>query len=370
MKTSPTIWPDLSAKPDAAQAIERLEAFWGGGSIGGRPAVGIKVLKKDYRADPFPPDCEGKGMKELDRMPEWHEWHTKFSVCRHLHLGEAMPGEYLGYGGQLALSCLLCGGDYTHEKGQPAWIREMPDVYSRPLPAFDPDHPAVRNLDISFDRAAENLRGIGFVCQPYVLEGLTLLSLFRGMDTLGLDMVDEPEAVRRYLDAVTEVNLGMLKHWYHHTADRGFGRRNICFWGPATPGACDFIQCDFAVMISPKDFNAFVMPSLERISGWLDYSLYHLDGMAQLRHLDSLASLPNLNGIQVNPEPGKESPLEWLAELREIRRRGLAIYVVCKSGDEAVLLARELGPDGLYIRVDGVVSEAEGLEIINRLGGE
>jgi hypothetical protein len=120
-------------------------------------------------------------------------------------------------------------------------------------------------------------------------------------------------------------------------------------------------------MISAADFDRFVMPYLEKATAWLDCSLYHLDGMDQLRHLDSLASLPGLNGIQVNPEPGRESPLEWLPELRDMRKRGLSVYTICKSGDEAVALTRELGPDGLFIRIDGVQDEAEAESIVEKV---
>jgi hypothetical protein len=279
-----------------------------------------------------------------------------------------MPGEYIGFGGFLALSCLLCGGEYEHERGHSAWIRKLDDVYERPLPSFDAASDIVRHMDACYDSASRHAAGVGFVGQPYLLEGMTLLSLFRGMDRLCLDMCDRPETVLRRANAIAEVNLAFQAHWYRRIEEAGHTPINTCFWGPTALGRCDFVQCDFAVMISPADFNRYVMPYLERATQWLDYSLYHLDGMAQLRHLDSLASLPGLNGIQVNPEPGRESPLHWLDELRGIRKRGLSVYAVCTSAEEAVALAGELGPDGLYIRVEGIENEDQAQRLIETVG--
>lgn len=356
----------FSLKPDADTALKRLEAFWAGESLG-RPAVGITVPAADAQTDPFPPSCEGQGPKELDFNPDWHVWFGKFLNRKNVFLGEAMPVQHLGIGAYLALPCVLVGGDYESEKGHGAWIREMKDVYERPLPVFDPEHPVVKILDEAWDRGTPNMDGVGCLSQPFVLEGSTLLSLFRGMDTFLLDLGDQPETVLKWCDALREVNLGFMRHWHDRVAASGRPQINRVFWGPTAQGKADFVQCDLGVMISPGDFAKFVMPYLEKTTEYLDYSLYHLDGMAQMRHLDLLSGLPKLNGIQVNPEPGRESPLEWLPEIRDMRRRGWCVYVICQSADEAVSVTRELGPDGLFIRIDGVRTAEEGERTIARI---
>jgi hypothetical protein len=50
-----------------------------------------------------------------------------------------------------------------------------------------------------------------------------------------------------------------------------------------------------------------------------------------------------------------------------MRTRDLSVYVICCSADEAVKVAKELGPDGLYIRIDGISDEAEAEAIIQRM---
>ena len=63
------------------------------------------------------------------------------------------------------------------------------------------------------------------------------------------------------------------------------------------------IQCDLSVMISPKMFERFVLPSLNNVSTAIGQTIYHLDGPGEIQHLDMLLSLPHINAIQWTPLP-------------------------------------------------------------------
>lgn len=75
---------------------------------------------------------------------------------------------------------------------------------------------------------------------------------------------------------------------------------------------------------------------------------------------DIIEGCPKLNGIQWNPETTPGTPTDCIEMLREIRRRGMCLYVTCEV-DQAVAVTRELGPDGLCLRlpVFDSVDEAE-----------
>jgi hypothetical protein len=106
-------------------------------------------------------------------------------------------------------------------------------------------------------------------------------------------------------------------------------------------------------MISPDMFDEFVMPVLREWTEYFDYTLYHLDGVGQMRFLDELASLENLNGIQWNPEPDHfSSPMADMSHFRAIRDKDLSLFIpdwCIPDVDAAAALVRELGPDGLFI---------------------
>lgn len=54
------------------------------------------------------------------------------------------------------------------------------------------------------------------------------------------------------------------------------------------------IRCDLSAMISPAMYEEFIMEELKKTTDWLDYSIYHMDGIEQVRFLDMLLSLPKL----------------------------------------------------------------------------
>jgi len=193
-----------------------------------------------------------------------------------------------------------------------------------------------------------------------MLDGLTTLSLFRTPDQLCYDVIERPDDVRAWSDALTDIYLEAYDHF--HRLLQGLGYNDTSTWLSAmAEGPCEAVQCDFAVMLSPAMFARFALPDLQRLTAYFNFSLYHLDGTCQLRFLDLLRTLPRLNGIQWNPDPPAGSPTRWIDALREIRRRQFCLHVWCETVDEAVTLTRELGPDGLLLVLPRfeTVSEAE-----------
>ena len=137
------------------------------------------------------------------------------------------------------------------------------------------------------------------------------------------------------------------------------------FGGPMTPGRCEGVQCDFAVHFSPEMYEEFVLPDLRRTTDYMDRSLYHLDGVCQLRFLDQLRACPKLNGIQWNPETTQLQPLKWLSAFRDMRRRDFSIMIGA-SVDDAVEITKQLGPDGLFFCLPEFKTETEAYAAIER----
>ena len=117
-------------------------------------------------------------------------------------------------------------------------------------------------------------------------------------------------------------------------------------------------MCDAGVMISPEMWAEFAVPILRRWTGSLDAALYHLDGVCQLRFLDMICSLPNLRGIQWAAEPAAGPPVKWIDTFRMLRERGLSLYI-SSSAEDALVITRALGPDGLFFTI-GCASREEG----------
>lgn len=330
-----------SLKADEKDAVERLRAFWAGSSLG-RPALNVLVRRPGV-AGPQWSEAEAERKRE-DLSPEWHARAHGPECDEFDYLAEAMPGHHVCWGAFLTTLPALADGDYGYTSGS-AWIKPMPDVFDRPVPRFIPSHPVCRRLEAVYAAVKQAVGNRAFVTPPLMMDGLTTLAEFRTQAQLCFDLLERPGDVKTWASALNTMYIEIYEHFY----TRYSPGRSICFFGPMAEGRSEGVQCDFAVMLSPEMFAEFVLPDLRRVTDYLDFSLYHLDGVAQMRFLDQLQQCPKLNGIQWNPEHDFGKPSRFFTELKEIRRRGLCLYVACADVNEAVALTREIGPDGLFL---------------------
>ena len=329
------------------EARERLRAFWAGSSLG-RPVLLAGVPSKpfspreknkwdsmDRKQQEWDPDCQREGT-------DWWLSHTT-----QLWMAESMPRVCMAPGACLALPAVLAGADYSFDDNT-AWVHPIPDLYSRTPPEFDPRNKLMKSLVSCVQAQIDAVKGRAFVNPPLFLDALTTLSMLRTPEMLCLDVLETPENVHRWRDAITELTICTYEQIYQMLLANGHGEAGS-FFTLMAEGRMEAVQCDFAVMLSPEQFAEFAIPDLRRMTEYLDFSLYHLDGTCQLRFLDLLRTLPKLNGIQWNPEPSAGSPIKWIEAFREIRRRNFCLAVSCANMEEAGILTRELGPDGLAL---------------------
>jgi hypothetical protein len=331
--------PPPTVSPEAAH---RLEAFWSCASAD-RPALCVRARDPNYREEPWPgpdPPC-----KQLDLRPDWQRHLARQRLGRLRHYAESTPELQVAWGSMLVTLPVLAGGDYAYEGGG-AWILPADGVYDRPLPVFDPNTPIARRLTACYDAIREEAGDRAVVCAPLMLDGLTSLAMMRGTDRLVMDLHDRPDDVASWAAAMNRMFVDIYDYYYRRL---GYGW-SVCFGGPSGPGPSDALQCDFAVMISPGMFATFVLDDLKRVGAYMSRTLYHLDGVEQMRFLDMLVTIPNLRGIQWNPQTTYARGLSRLDDLREIRRRGMALMINCHTPEEALELTDALGPEGLFLR--------------------
>jgi len=175
---------------------------------------------------------------------------------------------------------------------------------------------------------------------------LDILASLRGTESLLLDLLDVPEVVDRCVDEITKLWIEYYEALYSVVQN---GRRGVACWAPCwQPSRGYMLQCDFSYMISPSMFARWVTPDLTRLSDFLDYGFYHMDGPGQLRHLDALISIPNLRGIQWIPGAGSAPPEEWPDLLRKILDAGKRCQVYVTPAGARKLLD-ELDCRGMLI---------------------
>ena len=81
---------------------------------------------------------------------------------------------------------------------------------------------------------------------------------------------------------------------------------------------------------------------------FLDYTVYHVDGIEAFKHVDALCELPRLQAIQILPGAGKPSPLHYMDTLKQVQAAGKNLHISI-AAEEVQYALIHLSARGLFI---------------------
>jgi len=197
--------------------------------------------------------------------------------------------------------------------------------------------------------------------------GFDALSVLRGGPQIAcLDLLENPEGVKKAMEKLFSVWKKIYDDYYAVIQNM---QKGTCTWiGIYAPGKMYPVQNDFSCLVSPGMYREFFLPELMEEINYLDYSIYHLDGVEALPHLDILLDIPKLNAIQWVPGARyrNESIAIWLPLYRKIQKKKKAI-VVYPRPEEIPLVLKNLKPEGLLISLS-CSSEKQARKVASSLG--
>lgn len=197
----------------------------------------------------------------------------------------------------------------------------------------------------------EQANGQYYVSMPDLSGNLDALAHVRGSDNLLMDFLTEDEdVIRACADKLEAIWEKTMKDCYDIVKDCNDGGSCIGWLNTWAPGFHGQLQCDISVMVSNEIYETFARPELTRQCQVLDYPLYHLDGMEQIRHLDTILSIPGLKMIQWTNVVGQPSPLEFLPALKKIQEAQKCLLLQIRPW-EVEKAMDVLSSKGLYLQV-------------------
>ena len=335
--------------PNYEDIKRRMTAFWEHEALE-RCCVSFSVNKPDY---PGPKTL--KYYYETELADVRHREHFDSTV----HFGETLNAVFPYFGTAGIAEYTGCKVTYTPETAWfESWMTGEADAslitYRHPEIFLRQKNAIAKQLELS--------KGDYLVSVSDNAGIIDALASIRGSETLLMDMLTEPEFVEEALqrllpiykqteeelfDLVEENNQGSVLAWMNMWAPKRFAQ----------------LQCDLSVMISNDMFTRFVMPELEELSSWLDYPLYHLDGMEQIRHLDSLLSIQKLRAIQWVAVASQPSPVDFIPVLQKIQKAGKGLVIQAKPHEVETLLDH-LSCRSLHLTISGVHTVDEGHELM------
>jgi hypothetical protein len=349
----------LKYKVGWPQVQERCRAFWEREIID-RACVSVVVPRRVQIPEPVPRDTE-QMLTDIDFLLA--QEHVVLE--NNYYAGEAIPGRnfqigWLAYGGEPV---------FTEVSHATFWTAPIIQDWKETPYRFDPEnnwHLRYREL---YERLWDDCRGKYIPDGPGIHSPVEALSQLRGSVNLCVDLIENAEEVHAAIQVLL-TSYFTIQEWRFKLIDADhLGSKS---WGVWAPGRHSYITCDFSALIGPGHFREFVMPELEAVTRWLDFSLYHVDGEACIKHVDALLELDSLNCIQFTPGAagmdtvGAPGTLSYLGLYKRIQRAGkcLLVYATC---DDVEALLRELDPRGVWISVRDVPDEGAADRLVSNV---
>lgn len=333
---------DLLYKENWDECKNRYKAWWEHEYIG---RALVSITASDNKGVPFP-----EIPKEIDERwtnPDYIKKVNEYVFSNTYYGGDSFPIWNHGYPGWEFLPVFL--GSRVILDEATGWVypcMEKGSLSSYKLKDIRVDKEMKwykKSIEL-LDFAIENSKNKAIpTIGAFGASGDTLASL-RSTEQLLYDLMDEPESV-------TELELHLMDLWieffdwrYKKLTEENDGM--TCWFSLWAPGKFYAMQNDFAYMISPEHFKRCFLPAILKQSEYLDYMVYHVDGIGNFSHIDTLLMIDKLQAIQVLPGSGKPSPLYYKDELIKIQKAGknLHIDIPCSEIPDAldILSARGL----------------------------
>jgi len=344
-------------KPDYEETKKRIAAFWERELID-RPVVQFAVPKPVDEQAPLPESTHGTADERWLDV----EYQTKLACARLSNmefLGDTLPIAFPNLGPEVLSAmygCPIHFGDYGTSWTDPI----LGDWSQLDSLSFDWNSPYLNKLHAMTDALLEAGRGKFIVGMTDWHPGADGVAAWRDPETLALDMILHPDEVRRALDIIEKDYFAVYDVFYEKLRAAG---QPITTWLSLMDDGKYYVPSnDFSIMVSEAMFNDMFLPGITRECGFLDRSIYHLDGPGALRHLDAILSIDALDALQYVAGDGNWCYARWVDVYRRVQAAGKAIEVFCEL-DEIDHVLDTLDPHGLYLNLFGTLTrdQAEGL---------
>jgi len=338
--------------------------WWNGDDIG-RCLISVAAFIEDGESPPPLPEEPEDRWLDLGYI----QANADYQIRHNFYGGDAVPIWSGGYAGNDSIPAFL-GCDVILDENTGWW---GPVIADGRLSEHSLDK-LVINEDNKWWRHSQQVHYLANQCAagkavPSVPAmggtGDTLAAL-RSSENLLIDMIEEPETVKRFEDYLVEQWIQVYSHYYELHRDASFSGSSNFFFGLWAPGSFYIPSNDFSYMISTEMYERFFLDALTRQINFLDYSIYHVDGPGAFRHVDMLCSIDKLTALQILPGAGKPSPLYYMNVLKKVQRAGKGLHIgIAPSEVKAAL--ENLSHKGLMISTycDSVDEANELLRFVN-----
>ena len=300
------------AGPQLQAALRRNEAFWNGTLTGG-PLIWALAPDAKPGTPPVLPPTESEEWTDVDYVMA----KAEDSLSRTHYAGDALPVHNPWLGPDQFAAWL--GAEFTLQpRENTSWVKPfVRDWADHAELRIDPDNRWWRlYLDILRASAARG-RDKWVTCYPDLHTGIDGLAAIRGPEQLMIDMIEQPQTVKRAMRQMTRLWKEVVDAVDAVVLPTGQGTTNWTLGWSSRRFLC-LGQNDFSCLVGPDMFDDFILEDTVECSRYADRIIYHLDGPGALQHLPRILEMDAVHCVQWIQGAGAPLPSMWLDLLKRI----------------------------------------------------
>lgn len=335
-----------------------------------RPLVPVRLWGKDPgRTKPSVPYLTQAVCDNLSIASEALIDRIDYELSQYEFLGDAFPYYNMDSFGPGVVAAFL-GAELVVNSTGLVWFFPKKLLPVKELHfEYDPNNVWLNRIKDIYAAGMKRWKGQVLMGMPDLGSPLDLLSTFRPGENLLYDLYDYPEEVERLVWELHELWMRYYKEFNEVLQ-------------PVNPGYSDWselysdkpsyiIQSDISYMLGPDMFQQFVKPEMEAVCRKLDRSIYHLDGVGQLKHLDPILTIKELDAVQWIAGAGQPVSADWPQVHKQVLDAGKNVQVWGDLADFHKMMRNFPGGKGIHIHppLEGrIVQKAEFAEVFRQYG--
>jgi len=335
---------DLDCKPDFEKSMKRIYA-WYNHEIIDRVPIRFSAHNAEYNEVHMLKGRSWKNLKDrwwdTDYQVELFEYQLKHSVFN----AETFPVFWPNLGPEVFTA--FYGVELLYKEVTSYAVPIIKQWSQMENIVLDLNNLYFRKIEEMTYAALERCKGKYMVGYTDFHPGLDCAAAFRDAQQLCIDLLLEPEQVKHLID-ISSKDFHKVFNYFDIILKKS-NQLSVTWMGIPSFGKMHIPSCDISSLISPEQFEDFVLPALKNEIKPMTHNIFHLDGSGVARHLDMILELPEIDAIQWVQGLGNDLPImQWVPLIKKIQAAGKSVVIDLQVA-ELDSFMKEVDPRGIYL---------------------
>ena len=341
---------ELENKPDFDRCMDRIYA-WYNQEIIDRAPIRFSAHNAEYNEITDLPGYSWKSLKErwwdTAYQIELFEYKLRYSTFN----AETFPVFWPNLGPEVYTA--FYGTELEYREVTSYAVPVLHDWSQMGALRLDFENPYFRKLEEMTHEALKRCDGRYLVGYTDIHAGIDCAAAFRDPQQFCMDMLTEPEMAMKLLEISSRDFHTVFNHF--DSILKAHNQLSVTWMGIPSYGKIHIPGCDFASMLSPEDFNTFVLPFIKREIAPMTHNIFHVDGKGVARHLDKILELPEINAIQWVQGMGLDAPImQWVPLIKKVQAAGKSLVIDLQLSELEPFM-QAVSPVGILLCIDAGV---------------